>query len=68
VPPPKGLLLLLRCLFLDYFSTVVGSAEMANLVGRLEVMALRARDKGWYEHTEVAASFTLSCFGIFSFR
>lgn len=41
---------------------------MANLVGRLEVVALSAGNKGWYEHTEVAASFPLSRLGIFSFR
>ena len=41
---------------------------MANLVGRLEIVALRTRNKGWHKHTEVAASFTLSCLSIFSFR
>jgi hypothetical protein len=68
VLPPKGLLLLLRCLLLDYFSPVVGSAEMANLVGRLEVVALGTRDERWDEYTKVAASFPLSCLRIFSFR
>jgi hypothetical protein len=41
---------------------------MANLVGRLKVMALSAGNKGWNEHTEVAASFPLPCLRIFSFR
>ena len=41
---------------------------MADLVGRLKVVALRTGDKGWYEHAEMAASFTLSRLGIFSFR
>jgi hypothetical protein len=63
----KGLLLFLGCLLFDYFSPVIGSAEMADLVGRLEVVALRTRDKGWDEHTEVAASFALSRLSIFSF-
>jgi len=40
---------------------------MADLVGRLKVVALRTGNEGWYEHAEVAASFALSCLGIFSF-
>jgi hypothetical protein len=40
---------------------------MADLVGRLEVVALRTGDKGWDEHAEVAASFPLSRLSIFSF-
>ncbi len=41
---------------------------MADLVGRLKVVALGTRYKGWHKHTEMAAPFTLSAFGIFSFR
>jgi hypothetical protein len=41
---------------------------MADLVGRLEVVALGTRYKGWNEHTEMAAPFALSAFGVFPLR
>jgi len=41
---------------------------MADLMGGLEVVALRTGNKGRYQHAKMAASFALSCFGIFSFR
>ena len=66
--PLKDYSFFLGAFSLITYSSVIGSAEMADLVGRLEVVALRTGDKGWDEHTEVAASFALSRLSIFSFR